>query len=206
MYIATLSRVKRRLEIPDSYESDDQDISDLIDGVEQEILRLTGYDLSARTRTETYNNIQLSRTFHLAYRPVSSITYTKGFYPGSTSTTWTNLSTYIVNAELGLVSLQGTTGGVAWPPVEAPANWYRNRNVTFSIVEVQYVTSAKSIDKDLIDAVVALCAYRWRRGRAGAASSSSLGGASESLMDEAIPSWVNAQLAPHIREGILWCL
>lgn len=204
MFIATLSRVKRRLEIPDSFESDDQDITDLIEGVEAEVLRLTGYDLSQQVRTETRREVQLSRAFHLRYRPVSLVSLVRGRCRGDT--VWATLKGDLIDAAEGLVALTGETSSIIWPPQFRNAAWFRGRNMIYPVVEVTYTTAGFIPTSEFVDAIVGLCVYRWRRERAGAAMSSSVGGgSSESIMDESVPAWIRTQLAPHVREEMRWC-
>lgn len=203
MFIATLTRVKSRLEIPEAYEKDDKDLSALIEGVEDEVLLATGLDLSAKTRTETNLNVQRGTAIHTRFRPVASITSAR--WRSSGNSTWTTIDLDLLDAEEGTVYVPGEYGQTTWPPKTGPAPWYRWRNAYLSVLEITYLTAGKVLDQDFIEAVVGLCAYRWRRERAGAAQSSSIGGASESLLEDDVPSWIKSQLAPYIREEALWC-
>ncbi len=207
MGIASLARVRTKLEIPQGDDSFDLALRDVILGVEEEASKLTALELTAQTRTETLLDLQIGRRFYLNRRPIASITSVKGRGLGSTQPpTWFDLSYDLQDAEKGLLVLIGgwPCGVSSWPPAQSPAAWLRGRAQTYPVVQVVYATALPAYEKDFIEAVEALCVYRYRRQLAAAASNYSVAGVSESLLDADVPDWVKAQLLLYTRPTLRW--
>lgn len=195
--------LKHKLEIPEDDVTRDDVLRDFSGAIESEVLDSLGYSLAAETgRQDIFTNLRPGTPFHLSRRPVAQVTAAEGRTAGSPPQ-WSSLTADLLVPAEGRCILIGSSNLPGWPPSEPSAGWFKWRTAAFPVVRITYDASAFPVPQDLADAILALCAYRWRRQPAGAAQSSSVGGVSESYMDQAYPDWFLGPTARYRRRELV---
>lgn len=195
--------LKHKLEIPEDDNTRDDVLKDFSDAIEAEVLDSLGYSLAAEVgRQDLLTNLRPGTPFYLTRRPVVQITAAEGRTAGSPPQ-WSSLTADVIVPAEGRCMLVGSASVPGWPPAAPSAGWFKWRTPGFPVVRVTYDVSAFAVPRDLVDAILALCAYRWRRQPAAASTSSSVGGVSESYMDEAYPDWFSGPTARYRRRDLV---
>lgn len=188
MALATLAQAKAKLEIPTADTSRDAALQIVLDAASRRLLSLARYsEAGASDVTETRRNVTAGETVELAFRPVSNVTAT-GRLRGAAAS---SLDLDVLDATRGRVTILSWAD--SWPPsgIDDRRAW--------PVVTFTYdVAATASGMPHLTDAILALAAYWYDRHVAGAAADAQLGPVHKTLMTDAIPAWVAAEVADEI--------
>lgn len=199
--LMTLDQVKQKLDLPlDDLDLDDE-ISWVMDGVNQWLLETMQLDLDGgQSYTEIHRRVQLGQQLYLNRRPVASIESLTGRVVGGSAQA---LDFDLIDPTLGIVVLLGGDGLRGWPPVESERpRWFRWRDAQWPLITVAYTTAAFGVPKDLSDAAAAIAAAYWMIHKAGLRVYSSLGSVIERYSSDHIPGYCLPILARYQRRTV----
>jgi len=201
MPILTLQDVKTRLGITDS--SRDLELEAVRAGVEEWILDVTGYSLTALSGfTETQQNIRTALRFRTSKRPITTLVSIESKELGGD---YSVLSSELLDATKGEVIIIAVGfGGTDVPPVGGQAPWFKWRNKIWPLVRVTYdVAELNPIPADLKSGAIEMTAFISSIPSGGALKSVSVGSISETYADTqnaaALPLATRTMLGRHQR-------
>jgi hypothetical protein len=216
--LTTLDAIKDRLRIPSDQHDQDEIIDAMREGVEEDILSLTGFTFASGQQVDTLTDWQRGQTRLMRFRPVKSLDLIEGRVLGTTATFNTLLGD-VKNATDSRILLVGylnafydpragygaAAGGGTWE------NWFKWREYTWPIVRVKYTVDELGSGTNPIPKALTRAAVEWtafimsKPVGSGAITNVSIEKVSESYgpgTKGAMPSIVQAWLARYMRDLI----
>lgn len=195
--LTTLDRVKAKLQIPLTDESDDEALQQVVDGVIAWISDRTHITPRPTQFTEYVERCQIGRITILKHRPIDEVVGVSVF--GRTygvPANWIELKADVVDAFQSRVLLLGVANFFqTFPPVEPPSSYFKWSQPIWPVVKWIYTTAEPTWPADLSDAAASFCGFLFRRQRTGHLVSASLGSISETYETRGVGGGVPDHIA-----------
>jgi hypothetical protein len=215
--LATVADVKERLRLPSASDAQDVILGAFLDAVEEEILAMTGYVVTADpttdvvTFTQEFSDLQLGKTYELLHRPVLDINLDPPPFQrirlearSLASNTFSLILGEVKDTARGRFVALASEGFPEYPPTGGTGEWYRWRQITWPVVRATYRVDPLGSATNLVPKVFRTAAIEWTvsmyaRSGGGALQSLSVGKVSETYIKDSMPPVVAALLARYIR-------